>query len=53
MLQFKPEISYIRVFSMFMVIIAHSLAWINIYTFQIEQIAVSAFLFISAYLYGN
>ena len=53
MLQFKPEISYIRVFSMLTVIVAHYLAWRNIYTFQIEQIAVSAFLFISGYLYGN
>lgn len=35
------------------VIIAHYLAWRNVYTFQIETIAVSAFLFISGYLYGN
>lgn len=51
--QFKPEISYIRVFSMLTVIVAHYLAWRNVYTFQIETIAVSAFLFISGYLYGN
>ena len=53
MSQFKPEISYIRVFSMLTVIIAHYLTWRNVYTFQIATIAVSAFLFISGYLYGN
>ena len=53
MSQFKPEISYIRVFSMLTVIITHYLSWVNVYTFQISTIAVSAFLFISGYLYGN
>ena len=53
MSQFKPEISYIRVFSMLIVIVTHYLSWVNVYTFQINTIAVSAFLFISGYLYGN
>ena len=38
---------------MLTVIIAHYLGWRNVYTFQIENVAVSAFLFISGYLYGN
>ena len=38
---------------MLTVIVAHYLTWRNVYTFQIETIAVSAFLFISGYLYGN
>jgi fucose 4-O-acetylase-like acetyltransferase len=53
MSQFKPEISYIRVFSMLTVILTHYLSWVNVYTFQINTIAVSSFLFISGYLYGN
>ena len=49
---FNPAISYVRVFSMLLILVTHYLSWKNINCFQISTVGVSAFLFISGYLYG-
>lgn len=48
----NPAVSFVRVLSMFLILITHFLSWKNVNSFQISTVGVSAFLFISGYLYG-
>lgn len=49
----NPAVSFVRVFSMVLIFITHYLSWKNINCFQMSTVGVSAFLFISGYLYGS
>lgn len=48
----NPAVSFVRVISMLLILLAHFFSWKNINTFQIATVGVAAFLFISGYLYG-
>lgn len=49
----NPTVTIVRVLSMFLILITHFLSWKNVNSFQISTVGVSAFLFISGYLYGS
>lgn len=49
---FNPVVTIVRVLSMFLILLTHFLSWKNVNSFQIATVGVSAFLFISGYLYG-